>query len=240
MAVMLMTVSGSAYAQKSKFYSGDKSAREIKKSQQVYWDQIGNLEKKITKLQKERQRFVYQFESSRNSSLTDYYAEQISRNDSLISFYQFQADLLRQKCSEFTEYAASKDVQGYLDLRTRKTGDLTRAYVMVKYLERSGGYQTAQETVETEREKTDGLRGIVENRGYREVTVKITGPMNFYREFYLRPNQKSSVFILPCPGRYTATFSSGFENRTVTKEVGPNIVYHDNGNAYDFLATILK
>jgi len=237
MAVMVMMVSSNVFAQKSKLYTGDKSAREIKKSQQVYWDQIENLESRISKFQKENQKLMYRFQASQNQVLMDSYADQIKRNNSLINFYQSRADSLRKRCSEFTEYATGKDDQQYLDLRSRNTNDLLGAYTIIKYLE---SYQTAQQVVQSESEKDDGLRGIVENQWYRDVNVTITGPGNFCREFYLKSGQKSPVFILSTPGNYTATFRTGFESKSVTKPVGPNIVYHDNGNGYDFRAILPK
>jgi|GEM_PF-907355 len=238
MTIMVMMVSGNLFAQKSKFYTGDKSAREIKKSQQVYWDQIEDLESRIGKLKKENQKLAYRLQASSTSDLSQYYADQGNRNDSLIEFYQSQADLLRQQCSDFTNFAGSKDVQTYLDLRTRKTNDLVQAYTIARYLEGNGGYQNAQEVAAEEKEQTGGLRGIVENQWYRDVNVTITGPGNFRREFFLKAEQKSNVFPLPIPGNYRATFSTGFESKTVVKPVGPSIIYYDNGNGYDFRAVL--
>jgi len=233
MLVIVMIVSAaSAYGQKSKMYSGDKSAKEIKKSQQIFSEQIDNLKNNIKDLEKSKIRVISRYQRTTD----EYYGNQIIQIDSLINLYQQKVMLLEDQQITFVVTTASKDQQSYVDLQGRNPTELANAYVIVKYAE---NYKNAANTVKTASNNSK-LVGIIENAGYvNSVVVKITGPANFHIEFTLNSKQKSPEFYLPCPGIYTAVFTNGYQTRSVTKTVGPNIVYYDDNKPVDFKATLL-
>lgn len=234
--IMMMAGAVRVEAQKSKMYSGDKSAREIKKSQQVLWSQIAVYDKNISNLRKENTKLIKRIEHIRDSNLYYDYKRNILINDSLITFYQKESKNLRAQANGFVAIAAAKDKQSYLDLRGGKPEELANAYLVASYAENIGSYKNAASSSLD----PSALKGKVRNMWSRDVTAKVTGPGNFYLEFYLKPGTSSPAFPLPFIGIYTTTFVTGTESKSVTKRVGPNIVYYDydTGEKLDYMATL--
>lgn len=224
---VLVTVSiNVVQAQRSRSYSGDKSSREITKSQETFKDLVADLKKQKSTLEKSRNRML------KNPA---YYQFQIVKTDSLIGLYQQKIMMLEDQMITFAVTAAGKDQNSVVELKSRNVTALADAYLTVKYADNMSGNTNGLE-VNTGKK----LIGMVENAGYiSPVVVKITGPGMFSVEYTLKSKEKSPEFFLPCPGNYTAVFTSSYGIRCVTKKVWPNTVYYDGTKALDFKATLL-
>ncbi|MFA5023894.1 MAG: hypothetical protein WC523_02980 [Patescibacteria group bacterium] len=241
--IMMIVGAEQGQAQKSKMYSGDKSAREIKRSQQIFWNQINVYQDKVDDLKKDNNKFIQRVRYTRDSNEYYNYAYQIQDNDSLIKFYQGEINTLTQRAADFVAKATTKDQQNYLDLRGNNPTELANAYLIAAYANNMGQYKNAATAVANTDQNPTALKGVVQNLWQRDVIAKVTGPGNFYREFFLTPGAKSDIFELPFIGDYTATFISGNEVKSVVKKVGPNIVYYckmpsGKTTPLDFLATL--
>jgi len=170
----------------------------------------------------------------------DYYRDQIEDlrfsdqpNDSLITRYLGKIDLLENQIEDLLVRNIGDDQQRFIKLRSNNPEEVANAYVLVKYADAMARDTTAV------RGANQTLIGIVENASYGKVHVRVSGPVNFVREYTLDMRSKSPAFDLPCPGQYTATFTNGYDFRTVTKNVGFNAQYFDGDKSYNFKATLL-
>jgi len=170
----------------------------------------------------------------------DYYRDQIEDlrfsdqpNDSLIARYLSKIDLLENQIEDLLVRNIGNDQQRFIKLRSNNPEEVANAYALVKYADAMTRDTTAV------RGAKQTLIGNVENASYGKVHVRVSGPVNFVREYTLGMRSKSPDFDLPCPGQYTATFTNGYDFRTVTKNVGFNAQYFDGDKSYNFKATLL-
>ncbi len=219
------------------FISGDKSLNDVKTSQAMFSEQIERYEDQISNLRSENSQLMDELSQDKPDQKTsDLYCRKISNNDSLIAVYQKRSDLLRGQIDDLLIRSAGSDQQHQLKLTGHDVSEMANAYVQISWanvITKADATNVAGASL-----VSSPLVGIVENLGYSKVNVKISG-QNFIREYTLDPKGKSPIFNLPGQGNYTATFTNGYEIRTVTKPVGPNIVYFDGGKPYDFKATLL-
>lgn len=231
-------VSTVAYGQKSKIYTGDKSAREIKKSRQIFLDQIADYRERIEDLQKQSERLLIRNRVTTDQSFLERNYQKISFNDSLIALYNKKISFLEERANEFLAIAAGKDQQYYTDLRG-KPMEVANARLLTAYADNMSSGKSSISAVEMDENDNTSLRGIVVNQWHQRVIAKVTGPGNFYREFDLDARNGKAVFKIPFPGNYTTTFSSAYQSKSITKPVGPNVVYYDDqGSQYDYKATM--
>lgn len=215
---------------------GDKNSQEVKTSENFFLNRISFYEDKIADLNEENQLLLV----GNDTTSIRQNVQKIKTNKILISKYRKKIALNEDNLDSFIENSAGKADKTRINLYGGEPLEMAEAYATIRYADNTSGYHNAASTVSDGANKM-GLVGIVENAGnLREVVVKITGPAAFYREFTLTSRKKSPIFDIPMPGNYTATFVNRNEMRTVTKRVGPNIVYYDDeGKAYDFKATLL-
>lgn len=238
-ALVVSTSFSTAYGQKSKIYSGDKSAREIKKSRQIYLDQIADYRESITDLQKQNERLLIRTRVSTDQAILARNYQRISGNDSLIALYNKKISFLEDRANEFLAVAAGKDQQVYTDLRG-KPMEVANARLLTAYADNMSNGGSIPSATETNNNDNTSLRGIVVNEWYKPVLAKITGPGGFYREFSLPARGGKATFKIPIPGSYTTTFQSSYESRTVTKVVSFNTIYNYDGQDYDYMATLFR
>lgn len=237
--IVVSAIFSTAYGQKSKIYSGDKSAREIRKSVDILNDRIISCQERIKSLETNNDRLLIRCRATNDQLLTGRYYQKINYNDSIIDIYYNEIASLEKGITEFVDRAAGKDVQNYADLRG-KPMEVANANLLVAYANAmSNGKSSDMSAVEMDENDGSSLRGVIVNQWHQRVTAKVTGPGNFYREFDLDARNGKAVFKLPFPGNYTTTFYSAYESKSITKPVGPNIVYHDDkGGQYDYKATL--
>lgn len=211
-AIILSMVATEAFAQ-SQAYSGDKSLKEIRRTMRIIRRQINVYEKSKTVIAKKRV---------------------LSHADSLlISNYQNKIDELEINLNSLIITGTDKGTRQSVNLTGKDPKKIAEAYLLVKYADNIGknknviGDSTSQ-----------NLKGIIVNNWYYEVTARVTGPGNFFREFNIKPNRKSPVFTLPVIGEYTTVFITSNDSKMITKSVGPNIVYYDDAEAYDYKVTL--
>ena len=216
-AMILSMVATEAFGQ-SQAYSGDKSLKEIRRTIRVIHRQIKNYEKSI--------RIVIMKKSG-----------DLSRNDSLlISNYQNKIDELEITLNSLIIASVNKDTRQSMNLTSKDPKKVAEAYLLVKYADNIG---KSQNTVSADNaNQSSRLKGIIVNNWYYEVTAQVTGPGNFFREFNIKPNRKSPVFVLPVIGEYTTVFITSNKSKMIAKPVGPNIVYYDDAIAYDYKVTL--
>lgn len=232
-----IVVSTSVYGQKSKIYTGDKSAREIKRSCQIFSDQIADYRDQIKDLNKQNERLLIR-SNTNNNLLTERCYAKINQNDSMISLYNKRISFLEEQANQFVAVAVGKDEQNYTDLRG-KPMEVANARLLTAYADKMSSGDKSMSAVEMDENDNTSLRGVIVNQWHQRVTAKVTGPGNFYREFDLDARNGKAVFKLPFPGNYTTTFYSAYESKSITKPVGPNIVYYDDkGSRYDYKATL--
>ena len=246
-----LVVSVPALAQKSTALMGDKSVSDVDRSTKVFKSRIADLKNEIVNLENERDKKVAKYETSRNHMAhtnPGYYEAEITKADTLIkrcekntdhliAVYQQKILELDDQLSAFTINVAGKDQQNVMALKSRNVSEFADAYMTIKYADNlSSNSKADPNSVSMGRE----LQGIVENASYLSpVVVRITGPAQFSVEYTLEAKEKSPEFTMPCIGCYTATFTSSYGVRCVTKRVWPNSVYYDNGQAFGFKATLL-
>lgn len=172
----------------------------------------------------------------------DYYKDQIEDlrlsdqpNDSLIVRYRGKIDLLENQIEDLLVRNIGDDQQRFIELRSNNPEEVANAYMLVKYADVMAG----KDATSVDGVNRTPLIGIIENASYGRVHVRVSGPVYFVREYILDIRSKSPIFDLPCPGQYTATFTNGYEFRTVTKNVGFNTQYFDGEKSYNFKATLL-
>lgn len=238
-ALVVSTIFSTAYGQKSKIYSGDKSAREIKKSRQIYLDQIADYRDQVKELNKQNERLLIR-SNTNNNLLTERCYAKINQNDSMISLCNKRISFLEEQANQFVAIAAGKDVQNYADLRG-KPMEVANANLLVAYANTmSNGKSSGMSAIDMDKNDDTSLRGIVVNEWYRPVLAKITGPGGFYREFSLPARGGKATFKVPFPGNYTTVFQSSYESRVVTKVVSFNTIYNYDGQDYDYMATLFR
>lgn len=221
---------------------GDKNSQEVKESRDFFLDCISSYKDEISNLKSENLLLQESQESEDISSAKkEECAEKIKANNLEINKYQQKISLVEESLYSFIENSAGKVDKTRISLYGGEPLEMAEAYATIKYVDNTSGYHNAASTVSDGANKT-GLVGIVENAtGRNRVLVKITGPGAYLREFILTARQKSGVFNLPMPGNYMATFIDGYNQVSVFKKVGQNIVYYDSsGEAYDFKATLLR
>ncbi|HBA37056.1 TPA: hypothetical protein DCZ15_04295 [Candidatus Falkowbacteria bacterium] len=229
MAALVVTVSGNVYGQRSKIDYGDKNSKNIEASVQIFHQQIAGYQLKIDELRSTNKNLWQLFQRSEDNDYVKRYAQQIRYNDSLIAEYDQKINYLEQQTDEFISVAAGKDNQKICKLRG-KAEDVATAYVIIAYAEQAD-----------RRDSVAQLTGLLVNKWHYPVTAIVTGPGNFYREFSLRAKDGQAVFSLPSPGRYTTTFVFDTQRRSIVKTAGISHVYYDDdGQAYDYKATLLK
>lgn len=161
----------------------------------------------------------------------------ISRNEALVKEYSTKIANLENKIDSFL-VLSGKDRINRLDF-TGNAKEVSNAYLLVKYadnLDDQDNFYNSSSTFFS----SEKLKGIIENLWYRDVIVQVIGPGGFFREFIVKARGSSPAFNLPIIGDYTAIFNSVRETRSITKKVGPNIVYYgSNGEPYDYKATLL-
>lgn len=172
----------------------------------------------------------------------DYYKDQIEDlrlsdqpNDSLIARYQGKIDLIENQINDLLVRNIGNDQQRFIELRSNNPEEVANAYTLVKYADVMASKDATAVGVVNKL----SLIGIIENASYGKIHVRVSGPVNFVREYTLDMRSKSPIFDLPCPGQYTARFTNGYEFRTVTKNVGFNAQYFDGDKSYNFKATLL-
>ena len=217
-AIILSMVATEVAFGQSQAYSGDKSLKEIRRTVRVIHRQIKNYEKSI--------RIMIMKKSG-----------DLSQGDSLlISNYQNKIDELEINLNSLIIAGANKDTRQSLNLTSKDPKKVAEAYLLVKYADNIG---KSQNTVNADgTNQSSRLKGIIVNNWYYEVTAQVTGPGNFFREFNIKPNRKSPVFVLPVIGEYTTVFITSNESKMIAKPVGPNIVYYDDAIAYDYKVTL--
>jgi hypothetical protein len=211
-AIILSMVATEAFGQ-SQVYSGDKSLKEIRRTIRVIHRQINSYEKSI--------RVVIMKKSGK-----------LSVSDSLlISNYQNKIDELEINLNSLIIASANNSVRQSMNLTNKDPKKVAEAYLLVKYADNLGGGSLEQNIAST------NLKGILVNDTYYNVIAQITGPGNFFREFDIKARGKSREFFLPMIGEYVTIFIYRNQSATVTKKVGPNIIYYDGGTAYSYKAT---
>lgn len=214
---------------------GDKSLEDIKKSQELFADKIDYYQQKIKNLQEENSQLTDQLIQSPADSLLGY-KKMIKRNDSLAVYYQNELKLVESQETEFLFTAAGKDRRAV----TKLSGDakeVADAYLIYRYADNMIGVGNANQTAEKEKNNQTGLKGILVNDRFDDVIARVTGPGSFFREFSIKAHSKTPPFPLPFIGRFTTTFIScrnENDRRSITKTVGPNIIYWDEGQPYDY------
>ncbi len=205
----------------SQIYSGDKSLRENRRTIRLIHGQVSKYQENI-------------------SLIVEKKAGHLNKEDSLLIVnYRQKIDILETSLNNLIVSTSGKDTKEIMNLESKDPRKSAEAYLLVKYADNIKSSYGDSSELATE-SMGDKLKGIVVNNWCNEVTVKVTGPANFYREFNLKPNGKSPVFVLPFIGEYTTVFIYGNETRIVTKKVGPNIIYYDGAAAYDYKATLLR
>jgi len=213
---------------------GDKNIAEVAASQKIFQDKIKVYREEIISLNKKNYYFEQLAANTQDSTTRWQYYKKISVNDSVINVIMQKVNSLEDQGDEFIVRAAGKDKNEIINLYGGDPYKLAEAYSLIKYSNNA--------SVASALDPSGGLIGIVENTTYRKnVGVLITGPANFSREFMLGPRQESPSFKIPMPGNYTVTFLDGFNKVSITKKVGPNIIYYgSDGSKYDFKATLLR
>lgn len=247
LTLMILAVSSATVsAQKSTVLIGDKTTVEVKKSVKIISEQLDDLKDQIRDLKKDGKKEVAVLERNKRTLLhnpglnqfliikTDAQVKKCEqKTDSLLAICEQKKSNLEDELINFTVFAAGKDKQNIVNLKSRNVREIAKAYLYVKYADNMNSASSSEGNQKK-------LIGMVENTGYlNPVVARVTGPANFSREFTLSARSKSIVFDLPYIGEYTTVFYHGNEIRCVTKEVGPNIVYYDGGRVLDFKATLL-
>ncbi len=232
-----------AFSQRNSFAFGDKTEAEIQGSIQTFDVLIADYEAQIKALQKENEKILFDFLKS-----PDYGEEVVAilkkrsyLNDSLMMVYRLKGLELRETKQYFLEMTAGNSKKKRVSSRgnnPEKLREAANAYAMMSYVDaytsgvgKAGG---AGEVAES------GLKGLITNNWYQEVTVTVSGPGSWQRQFQVARNGGKVVFDVPYPGQYTFIFTNGRDASTVIKECRPGMTefFDLNGQKYDLMATL--
>ncbi|MFA5155712.1 MAG: hypothetical protein WC453_04790 [Patescibacteria group bacterium] len=213
---------------------GDKSLSQSYEEQEAIRQRVSDYQKKIDNLLQSNEdvtsRLAEILVDSTTSESVARYRMVIAANDSLIAVYRAKIHRLENEGDRTLLDIAAKNEHNSVVLESTSAREISEAYFLIKYAD-----NLATGNIST-------LTGIVANNTSSEVSVKVVGPMNFRWDYVLKARQKSPEFTLPCPGWYTATFTNGYDDSSVKKEVGPRIFYFDieRDKQYAFIATLIN
>ena len=208
--LVVLIVSASSYAQKSSARFGDKNGSEIKQSQGIFWEQINRYQKLLSDIENKNSNLQRLFNSEKDQDSKKDLTSKIKENNSLILSYRAKIDLLEVQSNEFLVKSLGKDEVNSIDLKSRNLPELTDAIAIMQYYR-----QKKSAGSDSNIEMTDSV--LIENRWYREVGVKITGPGIFHTGFILNGNS-STVLNVPCPGTYFISYDFGNQVKCVVKK----------------------
>lgn len=228
-------------AQRNSFYYGDKNAVEIDNSIELFDELIDDHEASIVSLQKENEKMVVDFRRSGDGQSAKSYAKRTAVNDSLITLYRSKVLELKETKQTFLEMTAGNSKRKVVASRgnnPRKLAAAADAYAVMSYTDAyiRGGASSFQSDGFID----SGLKGLIVNDYYQKLTVTVHGPMNWMNQFNVSENGGQASFDPPSPGRYSFSFSNGWETKTIVKECRPGLskYYDEQGNSYDLMATM--
>lgn len=229
-----------AFGQRSKVQSGDKSLAAVETSHKLMVSQIERYKNQIDVLKRENEVILTK---ATDSALTPSLQAELQQNLKLISGYRQKINLLEEESDSFLINVAGKSDYKIKELRSRDPRAVAEAEMMLAYADKiRANSGQAKETINGNDSSGIGKRILINNRWYREVVVKITGPNYLSFECELKGKEKKEVFLDEelLPGTYEIKFIGPQEDRTVRKKVGPLNIYENGGKQYALMATLLE
>ena len=226
-------------AQRNTFYYGDKNAVEINNSIELFDELIDDHEASIVSLKKENKKMVADFKRPGGEQFAANYAKKTAVNDSLISLYRSKVFELKETKQMFLEMTAGDAKRRTVKSRGNnpyKLAAAAEAYSVMSYTDAylAGANFSANEQPDS------GLKGLIVNKFYQDLTVFVQGPGAWRREFDVPRNGGQVVFSPIYPGQYIFSFTNGRETKSVVKNLRPSLseFYDQAGNRYDVMATM--
>ena len=186
---------------------------------------------------------VADFRRSGNGQSAKSYAKRTAVNDSLITLYRAKVldlKVTKQAFLERTAGSSKKRVVSSKGNNPKKLRAVADAYATISYVDaytsgigKPGG---ANET------PASGLKGLIVNEWYENVTFHVYGPGTWKREFRVSGNGGIVEFDIPSPGEYRFVSIRGREINTITKISRPGLSeFRDaKGNKYDIMTTLQR
>jgi hypothetical protein len=229
-----------AFGQRSKVQSGDKSLAAVETSHKLMVSQIERYKKEIDILKRENEVILTKVTDSTSAP---HLQAELQQNLKLISSYLQKINLLEEESDSFLINVATKGEYKMTDLRGRDPRAVAEAEMMLAYADKIRA-SSGQATEKKQSNDSSGIgkRILINNRGYCDVIVKITGPNHLSFECEMRGKEKKEIFLGEdlLPGTYEIKFIGPQESRIVRKQVGPLNRYENEGKQYALMATLLE
>lgn len=200
LVLVVLVLTPYSYGQRTKLYSGDKSAKEIKKSTKIFLKQIENYQAQIKELRQDNKKLAICFQRSKQASLLSMYSQMIERNDSLIGFYQDKIQESTAQLSEFVSRSSGKDEQRFVDVRRVSPDELANLICVTSYYDNS------------QKQSVRSDSAAVANFLYHRVRADVYFSDRKIYTFFLGPTWNFSkpsfiCFKIPGPGEYRVEFT---------------------------------
>ncbi|MFA5000057.1 MAG: hypothetical protein WC545_01725 [Patescibacteria group bacterium] len=221
--LVIAAVAGTEAYGQSQISFGDKSIREIKKSNKVFNKQINKYYNEIDDLEQKNNRLLALLISSSDSSKFQVINNQIKLNNNRIDSYNDKIYELTNAHNIFIINATSKDETEDVKLKGNAEA-VADAYAVIEYSKNN--------------QQKDSLKGIIINYWNELVFVTVTGPGNFFRGTDLSANGGEFIFNIPGPGTYLTVFESAYDRKAIQKKTGGNIGYYHKGKKYDYMVLL--
>ena len=225
-------------AQRNTFYFGDKDAGEIESSIAAFDELIVDYEASVESLKKENDQMISDFQKLGGHQFANTYAKKTVENDSLINLYRSKIFELQETKQGFLEMTAGKSKKRMVKSKGNnpyKLAAAAEAYATMSYTD---AYLAGANFSPDGQMPDSGLKGLIINKYYQDLTVTVIGPGNWQRLYSVSRNGGKIFFNPPYPGRYIFSFSNG---RDVSSQVGycrPGLsgACDEQGNKYDLMA----